>query len=308
MLPGFRFLFTAIVLSMSVLVFGLGAAALLRAAHEQFASTPSWHVAPEAGFAQQTEAERPVLSMLRVEGPTHTDQQPSDIVPTTSALAIPDSTEQAAIQTPPHELERVAALQPQPTLDLPAKSDTPVSENPPEETTSAHDDASAAQTTSVVTADSAGETRIASIGQGAPELPADSETMPVATEADPAASRQSGEPDSPKLQIAKLDSSFVAVDTKPSAKAPNAKLDPSVIRRRLRARRAALRRRLAAERARLAQFAAQTAPEAAQQVANPFVPPFAPPPALLPALLPAPPRNVPGPVPMNQNRGSARPL
>ena len=39
MLPGFRFLFAAIVLSMSVLVFGLGAAALLRAAHEEVASS-----------------------------------------------------------------------------------------------------------------------------------------------------------------------------------------------------------------------------------------------------------------------------
>ena len=51
MLPGFRFLFAAIVLSMSILVFGLGAAALLRAAHEQFASNPSWRAAPEAMFA-----------------------------------------------------------------------------------------------------------------------------------------------------------------------------------------------------------------------------------------------------------------
>jgi len=34
MLPGFRFLFAAIVLSMSVLIFGFGAAALLRTAHE----------------------------------------------------------------------------------------------------------------------------------------------------------------------------------------------------------------------------------------------------------------------------------
>ena len=45
MLPGFRFLFAAIVLSMSILVFGLGAAALLRAAHEEFASTPAWRAA-----------------------------------------------------------------------------------------------------------------------------------------------------------------------------------------------------------------------------------------------------------------------
>jgi len=52
MLPGFRFLFAAIVLSMSILVFGLGAAALLRAAHEEFASNPSWRGAPETIFAQ----------------------------------------------------------------------------------------------------------------------------------------------------------------------------------------------------------------------------------------------------------------
>ena len=39
MLPGFRFLFAATMLSMSLLVFGLGAAALLRAAHEEFTST-----------------------------------------------------------------------------------------------------------------------------------------------------------------------------------------------------------------------------------------------------------------------------
>jgi hypothetical protein len=58
MLPGFRFLFAAIVLSMSILIFGLGAAALLRAAHEQFVSNPSWHATPETMFAQQSEATR----------------------------------------------------------------------------------------------------------------------------------------------------------------------------------------------------------------------------------------------------------
>ena len=67
MLPGFRFLFAAIVLSMSILVFGLGAAALLRAAHEEFASNPAWHATPEPTFAQQNEATRPFLAMLRVD-------------------------------------------------------------------------------------------------------------------------------------------------------------------------------------------------------------------------------------------------
>src|SRR4030095_5158531 len=52
MLPGFRFLFTAIVLSMSGLVFGLGAAALLRAAHEEFASLPARRAPPAPVFAR----------------------------------------------------------------------------------------------------------------------------------------------------------------------------------------------------------------------------------------------------------------
>jgi hypothetical protein len=50
MLPGLRFLFAAIMLSISILVFGLGAAALLRAAHEEFASNPSWRAAPRGDF------------------------------------------------------------------------------------------------------------------------------------------------------------------------------------------------------------------------------------------------------------------
>ena len=69
MLPGFRFLFAAIMLSMSILVFGLGATALLRTAHEEFSNTPSWQPAAETRFAQQNDAATPVLSMLRVDEP-----------------------------------------------------------------------------------------------------------------------------------------------------------------------------------------------------------------------------------------------
>jgi len=69
MLPGFRFLFTAIVLSMSILVFGLGAAALLRAAHEEFASMPSRRAPPEPVFAQQSEPPASTLALLRVDPP-----------------------------------------------------------------------------------------------------------------------------------------------------------------------------------------------------------------------------------------------
>ncbi|MCC8960700.1 hypothetical protein H8B02_47110, partial [Bradyrhizobium sp. Pear77] len=66
MLPGLRFLFAAIVLATSLLVFGLGAAALFRAAHEEFASTPARRAPPEPQFAQQPEAP-PVLAMVRVD-------------------------------------------------------------------------------------------------------------------------------------------------------------------------------------------------------------------------------------------------
>src|SRR5436305_12582106 len=66
MLPGFRFLCVAIVLSISLLIFGLGAAALLRAAHEEFASTPSRRTPPEVMFVQREDA-APTLAMLRVE-------------------------------------------------------------------------------------------------------------------------------------------------------------------------------------------------------------------------------------------------
>src|SRR6266849_4666571 len=99
MLPGFRFLLTAIVLSLSMLVFGLGAAALLRAAHEEFASNPSWHAAPETTFAQQGEATRetarPVLALLRVDTPKI--ETPSADVPLASA----SPAEQAAISSAP---------------------------------------------------------------------------------------------------------------------------------------------------------------------------------------------------------------
>ncbi len=118
MLPGFRFLFAAIVLSMSILVFGLGAAALLRAAHEEFASNPSWHAAPEAMFAQQAETTRPVLAMLRVE-PAAAEAKPSENPARLPAAEQPSAApatlapaEQAALR-PPTEPESIAALKPE---------------------------------------------------------------------------------------------------------------------------------------------------------------------------------------------------
>lgn len=67
MLPGFRFLFATVVLAVSVLVFGLGAAALLRAAHEEFVNLPSWRLAQQPVLAPQFEMSGPTLAMLRIE-------------------------------------------------------------------------------------------------------------------------------------------------------------------------------------------------------------------------------------------------
>ena len=66
MLPGLRFLFAAVVLATSLLVFGLGAASLFRAAHEEFASIPARRAPPEPQFAQQSDTS-PVLAMVRVD-------------------------------------------------------------------------------------------------------------------------------------------------------------------------------------------------------------------------------------------------
>jgi hypothetical protein len=300
MLPGFRFLFTAIVLSMSVLVLGLGAAALLRAAHEQFASIPSWHAAPEASLALQTETQRPVLSMLRVQEPATAEQPPSEAVASANA-AVPEPAEQAAVAPPPSELERVAALEPQqPALVLPVKPGPPVSQGPAGEAETAREVAPVAEAVNIVTPDSSDETGNASTGRSAAELPPANE--PAAPAASPAASSQTSPPASPPMKIATLDSPSVAIDTQALARAVVAKLDPVEVRKRLRARRAALRRRLA-ERARQAEVAAQATQQAAQQFANPFIPPFGQPP-----LLPAPPRNARVSVPINQNRAAARPL
>jgi hypothetical protein len=67
MLPGFRFVFATVVLAVSVLVFGLGAAALLRASHDQFASLPSAQAPREPVRVRDQEARQTTLALLRVE-------------------------------------------------------------------------------------------------------------------------------------------------------------------------------------------------------------------------------------------------
>jgi hypothetical protein len=136
MLPGFRFLFAAVVLSTSMLIFGLGAAALLRAAHEEFASIPSRRAPPEIMFTQQSEA-RPSLAMMRAE-PAAAELK--DAGSPTGDVQIASPGKQSPIastapepENPATELDKVAALT---DIATPAENSSP-SENPkPEPSTS----------------------------------------------------------------------------------------------------------------------------------------------------------------------------
>ena len=68
MLPGLRFLLLATTMSVSVLVFALGAAALLRATHENFATLPQRRPPQEQVFVKQNyDTSQPVIALLRAE-------------------------------------------------------------------------------------------------------------------------------------------------------------------------------------------------------------------------------------------------
>ena len=307
MLPGFRFLFAAILLSMSMLVFGLGAAAVLRAAHEQFAESGSWRPAPDTSVAQPSEPTKPVLAMLRVDPPS---AAPNAI----DAVTPPVQPGEGASSPEP---ERTAALDPQagPLSDA-AKADAPevgkaelapdapkvedketqgtVVAAVPASQEPAHQDVPAAQPTPAVEVPAAADTRAAAadpappVAPSSPAAPAISSPPAVdapafisTSEAFPAAPEQPGAPVAAgpaRARIATLGGPPVVIEE--PANAVRTSLDPSEVkkeREKERTEERARRRRLAARRARLAQQAAL-----AEQAANPFAqinpgPPFVPP-------------------------------
>ena len=262
MLPGFRFLFTAIVLSMSVLVFGLGAAALLRAAHEEFANLPSRRVTPEPRFARSNDGPPPTLALLRVDSPVA--EKPAENV---SAAAVPEATIDApapAGQTPdarPAEPEKLAALQPAEPMQVEAATPEAPAKQASAETPAAP--APVAETEAPV---ATAEVKLAAI----PETPEPAAATPLP----PAPDTYSFEGNVAAARIATLGGPAVIVDEKTAAKetkttearTTEAKPDQSAVKKRT-AERAQERRRIAARRARLAREAAL----AQQQLqANPF--------------------------------------
>jgi len=140
MLPGFRFLFAAILLSTSILVFGLGAAALLRATHEQYVSTPSWRNGPrEQVFAQASEPAQPVLAVLRAEpdmaepAPNLRDQvptiglpasEPDQVAALTTEADVPQQVSEAPADASSAEPAKVEAINTDATVEAAAPTDT----------------------------------------------------------------------------------------------------------------------------------------------------------------------------------------
>ena len=241
MLPGFRFLVAAIILSMSILVFGLGAAALLRAAHEEVASRPSWRAAPETVFAQPNEVTQPVLAMLRLEPPVDPK------VPEPMAAADTPAEPIAATSAEP---DRIAAVKPEGSPPVePATPETPTLENP------IRSEIAPVQVEATAPAD---ETKIA-----ATELMASptNEALPAGSE--PASTPVPQDTTISSTKIATLGGPSVTIEAQPSAKKLDAKPDRSAIKKRQQARRAAHRRKIAL-RARTAQQAPQ------QPAADPF--------------------------------------
>jgi hypothetical protein len=298
MLPDFRFLFAAIVLSMSILVFGLGAAALLRAAHEQFASTPSWHASPEPVFAQQTDTTAPVLAMLHVEPPAADEKALDQIAtpvapaeqPVTSAVsaehdvtakpAEPEVTAKpaepeltpvptepdAAVTTAEREATAIPAEPEKTAVPAPKESSQPEtaeSKIPGTENPTPQEPAPAQAAIAPIPSD---ETKVATSAPALEQGPA------PASEAALAAPEQAAPPIAAaagiaSTRIATLGGPPVTIEASPSpAKTTAGKHDKSAIKKHVEARRKARHRRTAS-RARIVQ-------ELAQQPTDPFGQPY----------------------------------
>lgn len=116
MLPGFRFLFAAIMLSISMLIFGLGAAALLRAAHEEFASILSRRAPPETMFAQRDAGT--ALAMLRVDASAAADEKALSSQTSDNMQVAAPASEQSAFAPATAEWEK-SATEPEQIVALP---------------------------------------------------------------------------------------------------------------------------------------------------------------------------------------------
>jgi hypothetical protein len=267
MLPGFRFLFAAIMLSMSLLVFGLGAAALLRAAHESFASNSSWRGAPEVTFTPRDDATLSVLATLSVEPAT---EKANDAAKAVAAPAEPIS---PAAETTSSSQVAAPALSEAPAIDA-AKPDvapaqTGLSDNPPAPAAAPAAEAATPDETkmaAVTTSEASPDNSPSAMPQSEPAVSQPTPTVVVPAAAAPATTAE------PNVAVTNIAATKIATLGGPpvdiavkdkTARPGRASGDPNAIQKRVHARRVVRRRRLSAR----ALLAAQ---QLQQQQANPF--------------------------------------
>ena len=281
MLPGFRFLFAAIMLSMSLLIFGLGAAALFRAAHESFASNSPWRATPDVPFAQRPETTLPMLATLRVEPVA---DKANDAAKVTAKVAAAPA-EPASSPADPAMNDQVAALK---AVDTPlvnaakpesAGTDVMSAQNAPDPeaapvAVARAEPSAAANEARIAPEASPGSSSAAVMIQPEPAI-----TSAIPATADPATATLAAagpampaEASSAAAKIATLGGPPVditpetPIKDRTVAKSEQTKDDQSAVTKRAHARRITHRRRLAA-RARLAAQQLEL-----QQQANPFAP------------------------------------
>jgi hypothetical protein len=273
MLPGFRFLFAAIMLSMSLLVFGLGAAALLRAAHESFASNSSWRGAPEVTFSQRNDATLPVLATLRVEPLAENGNDAAKAAaPAESAppLAESASHDQVAAlspaETPPAETAKpdVAPADIGLAQNQPAPEVIPAAPAIAEAATTGE-----TKTAAVTTSNASSDNSEPAMAQPEPAVPQPTPTVVAPAVAAPAVAAPATTAEPNATKIATLGGPPVDISLKgKTARPERAKDDPSGVQKRVHARRNGHRRRLSAR--------ALLAAQQLQQQASPFAPPAVP--------------------------------
>jgi hypothetical protein len=244
MLPGFRFLFAAILLSTSILVFGLGAAALLRATHEQFVSNPAWRNGPqEQVFAQASEPAQPELAVFRAE-------------PLPSANSLPDEVPNLGL--PASEPERVAAL----TSEASGQPDTPATDAPAGEPAKAEAPSPPTDTPAAPVTKSASAETAPPVSGAAPGTSEASPTPAAAPEPQPAEAASAAAPSDTPTQVAALADPATAAPQDPPATAKAASDTPENKAAKPRAHRARKRQRIVRP--------PPPAPVPLQQVFNPF--------------------------------------
>jgi hypothetical protein len=303
MLPGFRILLALVVLSFAILIFGFSALALLRTAHQNLASQPTWQPAwgTPVGIANARHDDRPQLSsetqtlaLLRVDPPaarpgygmegsgvalapaTDVPPAPSRVQEQQHGDATPGSAATEVKSPRPAEKAAVAAAN---------SADRPISPASPEPVAGAGDTTSAQTTTSAPADDAPKPT--ASNASAASEAPQDAgppghvaASEPVAPDPDAAAaSAKAAEATSettnadlaapksePPMKLAALpDATTTSSEGRPQAGSEGAKtLDAAELRAKRRARARLRARRLALAQARAARLA-----QTQQATANP---------------------------------------